>query len=190
MKKRKDIVYGALAFVGCLVIGYGGTRLLKSDNPEIVPQDTIVVSPEGNEDIDTPKDSISSDTIKNESKSSNFEDIQEKPSRLGETGNKTKIKKEIGTSEPKPALMSKEELESLIRNSSDNSLEGAGNEKTAKFVRITVTGMQPDEPNRPTRVAGVREKLETNTWKSVRVVSVESDPETGKITSAVVEPIY
>lgn len=190
MKFRKDFAYGALAFIGCLAIGYGGTKYFKKDNPEIVPQDTIVVTPEGNEVIDIPNDSISSDTIKNEPKSSDIADIQEKPSRLGETSINTKIKKEIGTSEPKPALMSKEELESLIRNSSDNSLEGGGNEKTAKFVKIAVTGMQPNEPNRPTRVSDVREKLETNTWKSVRVVSVESDPETGKITSAVVEPIY
>ena len=186
MKLRKDIACGALVFIGCLAIGYGGTKYFKKDNPIIVPQDTIVATPEGNQVDDPPKDTNSSVAIINETQPpEKFRDIIDKTSGLGESSIKEHEKPE-----PKDALMSKEELESLIKNTSDNSLEGFGNDKTANVVEITVIGMQPNEPNRPTRVSDVREKLETNTWKSVKVVSVESDPETGKITSAEVEPIY
>ena len=36
----------------------------------------------------------------------------------------------------------------------------------------------------------VREKLETGFWRSARVVSIGHDEQTGKITSAVIEPVY
>jgi len=87
--------------------------------------------------------------------------------------------------EPTPvaAKMSTSEFQGLINNTSDNILEGIGNDKVSGHVRISVSGY-PDVQ----RVGGVREKIETGMWKGVRVIRLESDPKTGKIIGATVEP--
>lgn len=94
------------------------------------------------------------------------------------------------TPKVKPALMSKYDFERLLCNTDDNTLEGVGSEKVSGHVRISVKGMRSDDSNKPSRVGGVRDKLSTGIWSSVKVVSVEADPNTGKIISATVEPVY
>lgn len=90
---------------------------------------------------------------------------------------------------PVKPLMTKAEFQGLLLNSSDNTLEGDGSKKVSGSVRISVINIQLGE-NSPYNPAGVREKIETKTWKSARVISIESDPKTGKIIGATVEPIY
>jgi len=117
------------------------------------------------------------------------ETTTENPSGINEK-KKVKIRREEINPAPTPPqpykkvnpLMTKAELQNLINNTSDNSLEGGGNEKVRNVFEIKVK----DAPG-ITRVAPVREKIETGQWKRVKVVDMQYDNETGQITGATLE---
>lgn len=151
---------------------------------------------EGGDDVDISIRSDEATNVKKDARSVTEEKTKQSQyadnSAASSSGSHAADKNVITDEKPKvkPALMNKDDFEKLLRNTDDNTLEGVGSEKVSGHVRISVKGMRSDDPNRPSRVGGVRDKLSTGTWSSVRVLSVEADPNTGKIISATVEPIY
>ena len=88
-----------------------------------------------------------------------------------------------------PAKLTPGQFQALLNNTSDNTLEGIGSDDVSGAVRITVRN-QKEGGKKVRNPRDVREKLETGFWRSARVVSIGHDEQTGKITSAVVEPVY
>ena len=88
-----------------------------------------------------------------------------------------------------PAKLTPGQFQALLNNTSDNTLEGIGSEDVSGAVRITVRN-QKEGGKKVRNPRDVREKLETGFWRSARVVSIGHDEQTGKITSAVIEPVY
>lgn len=88
-----------------------------------------------------------------------------------------------------PAKLTPGQFQALLNNTSDNTLEGIGSEDVSGAVRITVRN-QKEGGKKVRNPRDVREKLETGFWRSARVISIGHDEQTGKITSAVIEPVY
>lgn len=81
------------------------------------------------------------------------------------------------------------QFQALLNNTSDNILEGIGNDNVSGAVRISVRS-QKEGGKHVRNARDVREKIETGLWRSARVVSLGHDESTGIIISAVVEPVY
>lgn len=103
------------------------------------------------------------------------------------------VKEEPAMKEDKPNVaepkMTPGQFQALLNNTSDNILEGIGNENVSGAVRISVKN-QKEGGKRVRNVRDVREKIETGLWRSARVVSLGHNESTGTIISAVVEPVY
>lgn len=206
MQSKKNIVLASVAFVICVTAGFFTTKYLKSNTEEDIPappQEREIVYDGPVADNDTTY--YEEDVVADHNTNVVSAQYPEKPSGPKTDNTVPKYKDEspqtdkpvtqiqsepVVKKENVKAKMTKAEFQSLLLNSDDNILEGIGNEKVSGNVRISVRNMHADELRKPERAGDVRDKIATDTWRSVRVISVESDPKTGQIISATIEPIY
>ena len=214
--KRKAIYI--LTFLTCLIVGFAVAKLIKPDNREPSPgQEPELPIPLVEEPVrqyfsyaDTFvrrethkgwKKGLKNDTIMNVTYETRYTgcilngDTTEKKSETKEVSRSiVKIDKEDPkppVEEPKQVLprMTNAQFQSLLNSTSDNILEGIGNEDVSGSVRITVRN-QKEEGKKVRNVRDAREKIETRLWKSARVISLGHNEQTGQIISAVIEPVY
>ena len=213
MHSKKNIVLGVITFLICLILGYGGIKMLKPQKDEITlplstPPDVVESIQYITTRIDTIcrddttfqvitkekhyADLINGDTIprSNEFLPQEEEIISFPPPPVKPDRGRGSVDPPVHkTSYLEPPTMTKEEFQRLLLDPSDNILIGVGNNQVSGHVRISVSGMHSDEAIRPTKVQDVREKLSTETWKDVRVNSVHFNSK-GIIDAATVTPIY
>lgn len=214
----KNIVIYVVIFVLCLFVGFGVTGLLKPSEKVDIPTPVHVPVPP-TPDVKEPqyfsfsyndvrrethkgnKRGLKSDTIMDVTyeiiytgytldgdtleKNTEIKELSRKIIRI----DKENLIKKDTVPTPVPARMTVRQFESMLNNLSDNILEGVGNNDVSGAVRITVR-KQKEGGKKVRNVRDVREKIETGLWFHAKVLSLGSDSLSGKIFSAVVEPIY
>ena len=83
-------------------------------------------------------------------------------------------------------MMSKEEFQRLLLSS--RYIDLLKNPKVAKSIALSYVGLNQGE-KRPNNIQDVHAKIDFEIWSSLKVVSVGYD-ESGRINSAVIQPVY
>jgi hypothetical protein len=168
-------------------------------NPgDTVTEDTVV-NPSVNDDDQEEKDDeniVNNKDSSRESRANISSQDSPVPHPEREEGNETKEKldslrtvvdKPVNeTPKPVEPKMSDSEFEQLLNNCDGRLLTSP--DKVSKNIRFTVAGQKEGE-NRASTIEAIFDKLETNTWKRVQVVSTLHD-NNGRITYATIRVVY
>jgi len=210
MKQKKKIVYAA-TFVLFLIVGFFVARHLKSN--KVAQPDSVKVpaAPFVNNPTPEKKDfSYTATFVRREThkgkvrgmKNDTVMDVTYETRYTGYTLDGDTTEKHVETrmvskaivkivkEEPKtqvdgPVPVEKEmtigQFSAMLK-SLDENLVGRG---------IVINAVKLNDGDKNVRnITDVHEKIETKTWRSVKVVSLQYNETTGKVTSAIVEPIY
>ena len=218
MQKNKKIVIYIGTLIGCLVVGFFVTKFVQRtyhtfSNPVSISYDDS--SPMEIEPAPTTGKTatpvISNTNVPYEIKPESKNEKTVSPQKKKEEKKKVPKESKKEKKEPKkkhieeikndttaqadtamvilPPSMTIKEFEVLLNDLNDDTLIGEGSSKVSKSVKITVRN-QKEGGKKMRNALDVREKIETGIWKRARVISIGHDEQTGKITSAIVEPIY
>lgn len=193
--KKKNFLYIGLAFLVSAIAGYfvsdlwinpkqnvdipkGPTHIVKQDSTKtIAKKDTISVDSSNTDSIETEKSPTE------EINTSNTDDRIEKKPNVKETNSDDEQIKQLD--EPKQKDNSKliKEIQGLI-NTKNSSIYSKVNGS-----KIHVSGNHADDPEVPTDISGVVQKLRMGIWESVTVTDVETNNKS-KIISISLIPNY
>ena len=202
---KKYIIYAA-TFVLCLIMGFGLTRLL---SPRAVKEQELIVEPVPAPEPVKEYFSYTNSIVRREthkgllrgSKSDTVMDVEYKTHYTGYTLDGDTLEKQAETTvtrkivkileNPKPAIepapiqvpkeMTQEQFSAML-NGLDEKLVGRG---------IAIRADKLKAGDRKIRnVTDVHDAISTHNWSKVKVISLNYDEQTGKVKSAVVEPVY